>query len=498
MRKILFTLLAVCLMIPAGVIAQHGVCGTMPNANEVERLRANILNSDVELHKSGGVIFVPVTFHLVAETNGSGRIDEEPVLDNLCKLNTDYAPYGMQFFKHGEFNLINNSGIYASTASPFVIALNKVPNTINVFIGNTTGGGGCFGVLGFYSPSSDYIFMTSCTVNGSSFALSHEVGHFFSLQHTFFGWEDTDYTPGQNAPFLVSYIGQSWDVEKAARTGPDANCDDSADLFCDTPPDYNFGLGWPGPVCNYTANALDPLGVPVDPMEENFMGYFFGCASYAFSPGQEAAVFADHASRTFLTGNPGGDITSEANLLSPINTTVLFNSVNFSWSSVTNATEYQIEVNRTPTFIPNFIVDFATVSTNSYTSTALLDNQTYYWRVRPINNYDTCMDFNDGESFMTGTPTSVNEIPGVNGFNVYPNPAERESSVNIDLNIETGISAEIKVYSLSGQVINAASHDFQSGSNSYQLSTASLQMGMYIISIQAEEGVIYKKLLISE
>lgn len=467
-------------------------CGTVTDEATIQRLKENIRNADLNVTRSG-VTFVPITFHLIAEDDGTGRITEERVLENFCKLNADFAPYNMQFYIPNGFNYVDNSALYTASGSNSEVLSILVDNTMNVLIGNTTGDGGCFGVLGFYSPSQDIIFMTSCTVNSSSFALSHEVGHFFSLPHTFLGWENTNYNVGEPAPPTINWAN----VENVARSGPDANCNNSGDFFCGTNPDYNFGLTWNGEMCNYTANALDPLGVPVDPDEDNFMGYFFDCDSHQFSNDQVATIFADYANRTFINGNPGGDISSDAILQSPVNTTVNFNSVEFHWAPVVNATEYIIEVNRTPFFNATFIVDYAVVNATNFTSNQLADNQTYYWRVKPQNNYDFCQDFSEGATFMTGMVTNV-ENPGlVESFLVYPNPTSGYAEISLDIHLNDYFEGEVFISDIHGKQVYLQKLMLNAGFNAHKLPVTNLPEGIYIVAVRGVNDVYYQSLIVT-
>ncbi len=58
-----------------------------------------------------------------------------------------------------------------------------------------------------------------------------------------------------------------------------------------------------------------------------------------------------------------------------------------SWTAVSGASSYEVQVATTNTFTSPLAVDVTGVTTTSYiVPTALLDNVTYYWRVRAVNN----------------------------------------------------------------------------------------------------------------
>jgi hypothetical protein len=112
MSKLLSTLLLAAVVWVAQAQTSHSNwCGT--HGEEVEqhlirRLQAN----KAAVEANGGSVarntqYVPIKFHLVAQTNGAGRISEATVLGQLCELNEDFAPLGIQFFlKDGTFNYV--------------------------------------------------------------------------------------------------------------------------------------------------------------------------------------------------------------------------------------------------------------------------------------------------------------------------------------------------------------------------------------------------------
>ncbi len=59
-------------------------------------------------------------------------------------------------------------------------------------------------------------------------------------------------------------------------------------------------------------------------------------------------------------------------------------STNFSWTAVTGASSYDIEISTDPTFTTTLVS--LNVATNSYAGTTLTAATTYYWRVRAVNN----------------------------------------------------------------------------------------------------------------
>ena len=64
------------------------------------------------------VAYVPVWFHLVAKSDGTGRVGMNKILEMLCEWNRLYSINGveLQFYIKG-INNINNTGLYSGPRS---------------------------------------------------------------------------------------------------------------------------------------------------------------------------------------------------------------------------------------------------------------------------------------------------------------------------------------------------------------------------------------------
>src|SRR5688500_10771916 len=189
------------------------ICGT-PQGPLLERIDVN--KKLMMIHQRGAVKYIPVTFHLVANSDSLGAIQVENVLAQLCSINEQYADQEVIFYID-RLSYIYNTAVYetpASTAATIQMRLKKDNNSVNVFITNKadSGSGTPGEVLAYYDPQEDWIVSKKQQINGSTSTLAHEVGHFFSLPHPHAGWDcfpytDEDYGNPVTAMFTIQCAG---------------------------------------------------------------------------------------------------------------------------------------------------------------------------------------------------------------------------------------------------------------------------------------------------
>ncbi|MCH2021650.1 MAG: zinc-dependent metalloprotease [Saprospiraceae bacterium] len=229
---------------------------------ENRRNKVELMNA-LESSRNSGTLYAPVLFHVVNATDGTGGVSVQVVLNALCTLNENFDTLGIEFYLAEPVRFINNSFLYddgKTEIARFYMQMYKAPDVINVFIVDQTTGAG-----GFYrgGVADDYICMPKWNMSDNA-ALTHEFGHFFTLAHTFFGWEDMLYgtvlsqTNGRTPTFVPS----GTEVENIARSGGTENCQIAADGFCDTDPSYAFGGSGNtyNNGCTYASTAHDPYG----------------------------------------------------------------------------------------------------------------------------------------------------------------------------------------------------------------------------------------------
>lgn|GEM_PF-1157007 len=522
-----------CLLISQSVFAQIPTCGI----TELDRLvtAENLLKTRADsknfTYTRGSVNFVPVYFHLIAKSDGTGRVAEYRVLDMLCGWNKFYANNGLtlQFYFKG-FNYINSDAAYntpRSLGGDAVIREAKQGDGMNVFITSVAGQTPNDGVLAYYTNKSyttdpnytnDWIVMvkSEASLNSSS-TIAHEAGHFFSLLHPFNGWETKTFKATQTSACAPTYAADNTTLaEKVSRDDRDKNCLSSGDYMCGTQADYGEGLGWNGG-CSWSGIDKDPSCVPLAPITQNIMSYFIGCAQ-TFTDDQKVAIQSNYANNSGRAYIRAGDIPQSttpigtATLSSPIGKIITpnYNNVTLNWATTTGATSYVLEVSQYSSFDIDprrFVVTSTSFVMNNskFEAGYLTANTQYFWRVRGFSPYVTCPNtsvnlsgFSSTGIFTTGTLSSVNQIPGVKNFTVQPNPTSSENGyVDVSINTENSFAATIKLFDMNGVVRSVQSSNFYLGLNTVKLETKNLASGIYIISVQSDNSVMNEKLIVT-
>ena len=474
------------------------------------RLKENLKrvnDGSVDL-RSGAPRYVPVTFHFIADDAGVGYPVEEQALEQLANLNGAYAPQEKIFYID-EIRRTANSLIFYSPDSNLAIAQMDIvrdDDAMDVFVtedaeGNPSGLGK---TLAYYDQVNDWLVTRRDQFNGKAFTLNHETGHFFSLLHTFLGWECQPYDiakHGNPVTITVSPCISFIDVE----LNNGSNCLDGGDLICDTPPDYNFGLGWSvgGDQCaEYDAGTMDPSGEVVDPMENNFMGYFLDCDEYVFTPLQQAAITSDYATprRAYLrTGFvPNTDeVKNDVVYNYPINDVESsnYNWVGFDWEDVSGANQYLLIVDTDANFstAPKRYI----LNKSDHVLQDLVSATKYFWKVWPFNESQTGAGWADTQSFLTGTSTSVQEIPFIESFNLFPNPVTGDNLV-VSVQSSKSFSADLTILDISGRIYSHTDgqHVIADIPLKIDVSTQGMPPGMYFVRIASDLGIMTGKFIV--
>jgi hypothetical protein len=443
------------------IIAQN--CGTPENENWLEEWeqRGGRRYLKQGYIRPRNTIFIPIHYHIVRQLNGSGGFPLTYLFKMHCELNQRYANTGIQFtldtFSYINsdtyFNLDQAANGSDAESQAMSLAFNTL-NHCNIYLVNQPLPGNC----GYtYRPtggnptrrSSIYLAASygnyTCT-QPTSTTLTHEMGHWLDLPHTFWGWEGKTYV-SRTSP-NITFPRR----ENVARTGTQANCETAGDMFCDTDPDY-VSQRWS---CPNTKQFIDPNNVTFTLKSDNYMSYSSDDCQSKFSENQIA-----HMNDAMITLNDRKDLLLLPQpIIAPMSTDTFFEpkthtmrtsrkNLFIRFRKVLNATSYHIVIAKGTTVLNNsFNITPASVKIDTIiTDTSLLvpesiftanDNSYYYWEMTPINKVYTCTS--SGIS-MQNFRVSANSIV----FNIKDESCFSLNDGELSLNTNTGNVAEYKL-----------------------------------------------------
>ena len=479
---------------------QQFSCGM--SSTDCKEVMAEMLKNREEMRDQnfdrGAITYVPLRFFLVADLDGSGRGTERSCLTALCNLNNNYAEQEIQFYIK-EFKYIDNGSIYDSPmgfSGSNAIANAMIYDAINIFVVQDAGGGAAAYFQPPYGPNGNDWVVCAKQYMTDTRVLTHELGHFFSLAHTFNGWEEEQWDIAKHG----NPVTQFWAPDGSTRVElvDGSNCSNSGDGFCDTPADYLFPSG----NCSYTDQVRDKNSELLEPQVDNYMNYHFGCSEYFYTDDQKAAVKNSLNSFNRNYVRPGftpvtTEITDKPTLISPENDEQLdyHENVYLTWEPVEGAQYYIVDLLSGTTKIKR-IVDTNFILFED----ELQPDKSYLWKVMPFNESYGCAQFSSTIKFRTGEGfNSIQEITEVSEFSILPNPVQAGSNINISISADENFDATIFLVSMTGQIVNSIqNYQFQKGNASLELSTSKIPSGVYFVNIQSEKGVLNKKIIVSK
>ena len=120
----------------------------------------------------------------------------------------------------------------------------------------------------------------------------------------------------------------------------------------------------------------------------------------------------------------------------------------------------------------------------------------YYWRVKAIAPFNNCTNASATGNFTTGTVNAVHDIAGVTQFTVSPNPLSTSQELSVQINSEKALDATIKLFNVAGLLIKTENHRFAAGYSTQNVSVTGMANGTYILTLESENGVINKRIVI--
>lgn len=200
--------------------------------------------------------------HIVTDSLHHTNVTQAQINAALTILNTDFSPICLSFFICKQDTIYNYE--YYKFENPQDIApanqTYAIANMINVYVV-----GSIIPPIeaGFAGKVGNFMVLSHGCLSDPK-CWSHEMGHFFSLAHTF------DISGG------VEFVDES-------------NCAAAGDSICDTPADINPIPLSPSPItaaCQWVGTNTDPHGQFYTPIIGNIMSYHPSACKTPFTVGQ--------------------------------------------------------------------------------------------------------------------------------------------------------------------------------------------------------------------
>lgn len=448
---------------------------------------------------------VDIQVHIVGNDGGGGYISLSKMLNAFDVLQRDFEPLGVYFCLSEEVNFINNSSYNNHDFSTGFQMMNlyNVPNVVNNYIVDSPAGN-----CGYYTGGAQAIALAENCLDGGDRTWSHEVGHYFTLPHTFLGWNSDDDLPiDEPAPQFVG--GRR--VERA----DSSNCAIASDGFCDTPADY-LAFRWS---CTsggiYGDSLLDPdstrfavQGWPImSYANDNCVGDF----GSGFSGEQEDAMLINlNTSRSnLIVDEPFGEVAADADAITQISPlggnyeSFEQLEMRITWTPAPETDFYILQLNRTQFFgatvAREYIVTDTTVLLTEEDGIEL--NRRFYWRVRPVNRCKVISGYSGIESFRVTDIISSTIDPALNAaLSVFPNPlTANNNQLRIVANqLPTNEAVSIELLNVHGQAhVRPAMLQPAGGQLDYNFVELDLPAGVYFLRIRQADRLVVRKLLVS-
>ncbi len=509
MRK-LFTLLAIFIGLQQTYAQKDGDwCGAQPSREFYDLLNSMPENQRLGLtnkDQTQNAYLVPLKIHITGKDDSTGFLRTQQIFDLVCDLNKRYLTAGIRFYVKDAFNYIRNSTFYnlpSKTIGETMMSIYNVPNQVNVYFVDLSSQGLCgyayFPNSGPGSPANKQGGMVE-GINGSCSSLNsttwtHEMGHYFSLYHTF--------QTTSNAPAGISgeRITRNFS-EPSPRYS--ANCNSAGDGFCDTPSDF-IGTRW---ACPYTGNQTDINGDLFVLDAANYMNYANdNCQNY-FTPQQRGRMgsIVTTSRNYLLTSPPVMDTVigaPTAYMPADQSTGVSANYIRFNWSPVQGAKRYHLRISRFATFsslnFDTIVSDTSFLYTGQliqrYSSVWLLKSNTnYFWSVKAVNDVSFCSGYSNSNFFTTGWSLGTKEND-LDAAMVYPTVLTNGDRININLAKPSFSPVTIELFDLTGRLMTKSSSISTTATLSPFDPNVS-KSGVYLLRITADNKVTNAKIII--
>lgn len=442
--------------------------------------------------------YYPVQIFSVAQSNGDGRLDDVQMLRGLCTLNEDFREYGIQFYMKNPIKDINNDDYFDHTQSNGyrMMRNHNVTGAFNIYIVDNPNQ-----TCGYFSPANEAVAISQGCFIGGTHALTHEMGHYLGLPHTFQGWEQKDYDKA-NVPKYLSVRGRD---TLYVETVDGSNCLVSGDGICDTPPDY-ISERWS---CDRdgmsSVSYLDPQGAEFFVDGNNYMSYAVDRCQNKFTPQQVDRMYntldAKYSGRRYKFIAPEKVSGLDMKFVKPAyQADVDLDAVELEWEPLPDAEEYivQLSILSGVLFEKDNKMRTYRTSDNSLSIPAadLRPEIKYYWRVLPVNSFTFCLEPSKESTFTPQIKSNTHLLPDGDQIMVFPNIIRAgDPSVRLVYKFATPRDLQLTLYDLNGLRISSAKQRILGDAES-NYHTGNLVGGMYILHISDGKNVVSQKLMV--
>lgn len=490
-----------CFPVSAQIAPGGSPCGTEGRSPWIEKYQAGKIEP---LMKSLVTQYVPMQVTILGRDAGNGYADPLTVIRAFEVLNQDFADINVQFYLADTIAYLNSTLYYDHEIEAGYDLLRNFSRAevINVFIVANPAGYCGYYVGGTY----DAVALGVNCINAGDHTWSHELGHFFGLSHTFYGWESVGniqevFADNQPAPDKLFYRGDSIQVERV----DGSNCKDAADGFCDTEPDY-LPQRW---TCNgqgvFADTLRDPDSTAFLVPGRNIMSYSDDRCVEEFSQEQITAMTTNLGGRLDLADRVTPTFTAARGedqlLLSPDNRARLdfSDTVELRWNAVADADLYILQVNNNPNFNGSVYTSYIVNDTAQVILGDILKPRlTYYWRVRPVNRYDVSGDFSEVFSFRNGVTTATIDPALEAAITLSPNPVRPGTDLRIEGELNQGKTLSYQLMDATGRQLGQQTTITLSGSGfTRYLPTGGLSAGIYFLRITVDGRLATKRIVVT-
>jgi len=465
-------------------------CGTPDiHSESLKEWRAN--RDHIATLRSEDPIYVKMKIHLVGNDDGEGYYRLPDLMRSFCKLNQDMEQAGIVMEMDPDINYIASSryNLHDFQGGAQMMNQYNVSGMVNCYIVSDPAGN-----CGYYSPSRDGVALKKTCLGSGSATWSHELGHFFSLPHTFSGWEGTTYEYGDVAPTRVG------NRNRLVELADSSNCRSAADGFCDTKADY-LSFRWSCSGGLSPSDLIGPDGASFRAEGANIMSYSNDGCQVLFSEEQIAAMRFDitrgrlnHISNNEIPDSLNFDPESFVPTQGFDEEPLPFDNATIRWEPIENADGYVVEFTKfigrpTP---PNFEL----LTTDTFINLDPLDLDFFYdWQVYPYNAADGCAPGSGKNRFLATELSSDLTQDASTTIKIFPNPVSAGSKFQLVYEAKSSGSLEWEILDVQGKPVQMKKMQVFEGTQRLSIQSPNAP-GLYLLRLMNSEGITVRKLLV--